>query len=145
MPMLYDKTDMYWTFDGDFLVGPDGDLFDTEDDPLRSLVQEIRTRVMGDQEDWELYPDVGADLSDLIGEPNNKVTAETGKAKIIAALTRDGLVASSDISVKYMPVSPYAILYKLVVKVVPTTGNYYSEYVEIKVLFDYTDGNLHLV
>ena len=145
MPKLYDKADFYWTFDGDLLVGPDGDLLDTQEDPLLSLAQEIKTRIMGDQGDWELYPDVGAGLADLVGEANNKLTAESGKAKIIAALTRDGLVASSDISIKYMPVGPYNLLYKLTVAVRPTTTNYQSKFVEVKILFDYKDGNLHLV
>ena len=145
MPRVYDKTDFYWTFDGDVLVDPEGDLADTASDPLRSLVQEVRTRIMGDQKDWELYPETGATLGDLIGEPNNKLTAETGKARIIAALTRDGFVSSSDISIKYIPTGPYSILYKLVIAVSPTDTNYQTEYVEIKILFDYKDGNLHLV
>ena len=145
MPKVYDRLDVYWTDDGDLLVGPTGDLFDTEEDPLRSLVQEIKTRIMGDQEDWELYPDVGAGLSELIGEPNNKATAEAGRAKIIAALTRDGLVSSSDISIKYMPTGPYSLLHKLVIAVSPTSINFQTEFIEIKVLFDYMDGNLHLV
>ena len=145
MPKVYDKTDLYWTFDGDILIDPEGDLCDTAEDPLRSLVQEVRTRIMGDLKEWELYPEIGAGLADLIGEANNKLTAETGKARIIAALTRDGFVASSDIGIKYIPTGPYSILYKLVIAVMPTDTNYQTEYVEIKILFDYKDGNLHLV
>lgn len=143
MPKLYDKVDLYWTFDGDFLVGPEGDLLDTSDDVLLSLTQEIKTRIMGDQEDWELYPDVGAGLSDLIGEPNNKMTAEAGKAKIIAALTRDGLVASADLHIKYAPVGPYSLLYKLTVATVPTDKNYNTAFIDVSILFNYKDGNLH--
>ena len=145
MPKVYDKIDLYWTFEEDLIIGPEGDLYDTSEDPLRSLIQEAKTRIQGDQEDWELYPDVGAGLSDLIGEPNNKITAENGKAKIIAALTRDGLVASSDISIRYMPVGPHSLLYKLVIAVTPTDLNYQTEYIDVKVLFDYMDGNLHFV
>lgn len=145
MPKNYDKIDFYWTFDEDLLIGPDGDLYDTLDDPLLSLVQEIKTRLKADQLDWDLYPDVGAELSELIGEPNNKATAETGKAKIIAALTRDGLVDISDLSVKYMPVGPDSLLYKLDVRVTPTDENYQTQQIEIKILFDYKSGNLHLL
>lgn len=145
MPKIYDKMDLYWGFDGDLLVGPEGDLYAPEDDVLRSLVQEVRTRIMGDQQDWELYPDVGAGLSDLIGQPNNKTTAESGKAKIIAALTRDGLVSAGDISIKYMPIGPYNLLYRLSIATAPTDANYQNESIDISVLFDYKDGNLHLV
>lgn len=145
MPKIYDKMDLYWTFDGDLIVGPDGDLYTPDDDVLRSLVQEVRTRIMGDQQDWELYPEVGAGLSDLIGEPNNKATAEAGKAKIIAALTRDGLVSAGDISIKYMPVGPYNLLYRLAIAVMPTDLNYQTESIDISVLFNYKDGSLHLV
>ena len=145
MPKNYDNVDLYWTFDEDLLIGPGGDLMDTEDDVLLSLMQEIKTRLAGDMEDWELYLDVGAQLSDLVGEPNNKMTAEAGKAKIFSALTKDGLVAASDLSVKYMPLSHDSLLYKVVVKVEPTVKNFQTQQIEVSLLYDYTSSNLHLL
>jgi hypothetical protein len=145
MPKLYDKTDFYWPVKGDLVVGPDGDIFDTGTDPLRALVQEIYTRLRADQGDWELYPDVGANLSELIGEPNNQITAEAGKARIISALTRDGLVHAGDISLKYMPLGIDSVVYRLVINVLPTDENYDVDSLNINVLYDYTDGNLHFI
>jgi len=143
MPRNYDKVDFYWTFDGDVIVGPSGDLHDTADDPLRSLVQEIKTRLMSDQQDWLIFPRVGAGLSALVGQPNNKETAEEGKAKIISALSRDGLVSPGDITVKYLPVSREAIMYRLVIAVAGTAGNRNTQYVKINLLYSYTDNNIH--
>jgi len=143
MPRTYDKVDLYWTFEGDFLVGPNGDLYDTSVDPLRSLVQEVKTRLKSEQQDWGFFPRVGAGISELIGEPNNRENAENGKAKIISALSRDGLVDASDISVKYVPVTRESILYRLSIAVASTAGNYGTEHVQINLLYNYTDNNLH--
>lgn len=143
MPKDYDNVDFYWTFDGDFLVGPGGDIHDTSDDPLRSLVQEVKTRLMSDQQDWGLFPRVGAGLSALVGQPNTKETAEDGKAKIISALSRDGLVSPDDLSVKYLPVSRDTIMYRLTIAVASTAFNYKTQYVQIKLLYSYTDNNIH--
>lgn len=143
MPRSYDNVDFYWTFDGDFIVGPSGDLHDTSDDSLRSLVQEVKTRLMSDQWDWSIFPRVGAGLSDLVGQPNNRETAEDGKAKIISALSRDGLVNSEDISVKYVPISRDLIMYRLSITVANTALSYDSQYVQVNLLYNYTDNNIH--
>lgn len=143
MPRVYDKVDLYWTFEGDFLVGPEGDLYDTSADPLRSLIQEVKTRLQSEQRDWGIFPRVGAGMSELVGEPNNRENAENGKAKIISALSRDGLVSASDISIKYIPITRESILYRLSIAIIATAGNYRTEYAQVNLLYNYTDNNLH--
>ena len=84
MPKVYDKTDLLWTTQGDLFIGPDGDIMDTSHDPLRSLVQEVRTRIMSDQGDWANYPELGGSIGDFVGKLNIKQTAEGLKARIIS-------------------------------------------------------------
>jgi len=145
MAKNYDKIDLYWSRSGDLIMNNNGDLLDTEQDRLRSLVQEVRTRIQSDQQDWDLYPDLGANLSALIGQPNNKITAESGKAKIIAALTMYGLVDSGDISIIYMPIDEKTIVYRLKIKVSPTVENRAVDSLKIDIIYNYQDDNLHLL
>jgi hypothetical protein len=145
MARVYDYNDLTWTSRGDFVIGHDGDLSDTYADPLRSLFQEIRTRVMSDIGDWLLYQDVGASVSDFVGEPNNKITAEAVKTRIIASVCRHGLIARQDVSIKYMPVDIDQILFRVSVDVAPTARNAGSAYLQINLLYNYAENNVYTV
>jgi len=135
MARNYDNTDLKWTLNGDLTVGPDGDLADTAHDPLLSLRQEIRTRVRSSTQDWELHEDLGADLDEIIGEPNTRETGLAGRALIISSLTRDGFIDESDIEIRETPVDRHTILYRIKISVAPTTANGNSEQVVEKFLF----------
>ena len=141
----YDRTDLYFTRRGDYTIGVDGDILDTSDDPLRSLVQECRSRLQSDKGDWVIYPGLGADLSQLIGEPNDKITAEGLKAKVIASLNQFGLVDTRDLSISYMPIGPSSILLRLAIQVASTDENYLTESLKIQILYNYTDNNIHIL
>jgi len=145
MAKIYDNTDLTWTSRGDFVVGHDGDISDTSADPLRSIYQEIRTRVMSGIGDWAFYQDVGASLSDFVGEPNNKVTAEAIKTRIISSVARHGLVAREDISIRYMPVDIDQILFRVSLSVMPTAQNAGSAYLQINLLYNYAENNVYTV
>lgn len=103
--------DLYWTWSGDLRLGNDGDLSETFPNELQSFIQEVQTRLRSELYDWQLHPHLGASLVDLIGRPNNRETAEAGKAHIIAALTKDGFVSRSLIGVQYSPVDVDQLLY----------------------------------
>jgi hypothetical protein len=141
----YDRTDLYWTRRGDYVIGPDGDILDTSDDPLRSLIQECRSRLQSDQGDWNLYPQLGANLSDLIGESNNKMTAESLKAKVIAALNQYGMVDTRNINISYLPLGPSTILLRLSIAVASTEENHLTKSLDIQILYNYTDNNIHIL
>jgi len=135
MARIYDDIDLAWTLQGDLNIGPDGDIADTASDVLRSIRQEIRTRVRSSLQDWELHPGLGADLDEIIGEPNSRETATVGRDRIVASLTRDGFMADSDIQVKSVPVDRHTILYRIRVSVASTTANGSSEELTEKFLF----------
>lgn len=143
MPRNYDAIDLTWTLGGDLALGKDGDLADTTHDVLKSLRQEIRTRVRSSLEDWQMHPTIGADLDEIIGEPNNRDTAEIGKARIVDSLIRDNFMAEGDIQVKFTPVDRHRILYVMRVSVAPTAANDSSEEFTEKFLFHIADKGFH--
>jgi hypothetical protein len=145
MPQVYDKTDFAWTSRGDLVIGHSGDIMDTYEDPLRSLYEEVRTRIMSVTGDWRNYPDLGAGLEDYVGEPNNKVTAEALKVRIITAITRNGLVSNSDLEVRYSPIDIDKIMFRISIRVVPTARNAGSDYLGISFLYDYSENHAYFV
>jgi hypothetical protein len=125
--------DLRWTWNGDLVIGTNGDLTDTHAHELLSFVQEIKTRVRSELYDWALHPGLGANLSDLIGELNNKEIAERGKARIISALVRDGFVATRFIKVSYIPIDHNHLMYRLSI-VIPDMIQ--GEEIELNLLLD---------
>lgn len=126
MARNYDSVDLLWTSRGDYFLDS-GDIMDTEKDPLRSLYQEVKTREGSDQGDWSLNPTLGGSISDFLGDSTNKQTAENIKVRLISCLTRDGYIHSSDIDIKYMPISNDTILFRTKIAVQPTAKNGNSE------------------
>ena len=125
--------DLRWTWNGDFVIGNQGDLMDTSAHELLSFIQEVKTRVRSDLYDWKLHPSLGASLSDLIGELNNKEIAERGKARIISALVRDGFVGARFIKVNYIPIDQNHLMYRLSI-VIPDMVQ--GEEIELNLLLD---------
>lgn len=137
-------TDLYWTLDGDLSVGKDGDIRDTSFDPLRSEWQEIRTRVQSGYNDWALHPTLGANLDQLIGGPNNKLTAEEGKASIIAALSQGGFIKKEAVSVRYIPLGRHWLMYQIQVRAyIMETGQ--SRLLKTQLLYDTVEDRFSVV
>jgi hypothetical protein len=103
--------DFYWTLDADLSLGEDGDIRDTSFDVFRSLWQEMRTRSRSSSKDWALHPLLGANLRELLGNTNNKITAEEGKTRIISALVQGGFVPKDIIRIRYLPIGRHRLLY----------------------------------
>lgn len=136
MAKNYDATDLLWTSRGDYYIA-DGDLMDTANDPLRSLVQEVKTRASADQGAWSVFPDLGSTISRFVGEPNSKETAESIKVSILSSLTRNGYINNNDVDIKYMPVSREELLFRLNLSVAPTVANANSESLTLHGLYNY--------
>ena len=145
MAQIYDKSDLYWTSRGDYLIGNEGDIMDTKYDPLRSLVQELRTRVEADQGDWVVFPTVGADLRDYVGEPNSAVVAEGIRTRLLAAFARDGFVISRDMKVQHMPIDRDKLLVRASIKVAPTAANGNSDTLILTMVYNYSNNNVYSV
>lgn len=76
-----------------------------------SELQLIKSRLNTENPDWYFYPQVGADLTDLIGERNSPQTAQRGKELILRALTYDGAFKLEDLSVEVIPVGPSELFF----------------------------------
>lgn len=81
-----------------------------------SELQLIKSRLNTENPDWYFYEEVGADLTDLIGLPNNEQTAQTGMDLILRALTYDGAFKEEDLTIEAVPVSKDQILYDVQLK-----------------------------
>lgn len=78
-----------------------------------SELQLIKSRLSTENPDWYFYSEVGADLTDLIGQPNNRRTAQKGTEQILRALTYDNAFAEKDLTIEAVPVGPNQILYDI--------------------------------
>lgn len=110
-----DVIDLELTPDGDLTIH-DGDLGIVQKQEY--IAQSVRNRVKISDPEWydTMIQNIGANLEDLIGLPNNQETAEKGVVQIGDALTRDGLLDSEDIYIRPVPVSRYFIVFYLFVR-----------------------------
>lgn len=136
MPVDIVKNDLYFNTSGDFAIGIDGDLADTTFDEFAELKQEIRNRLSSEYNDWQLHPWLGADMSEIIGEPNSREVAEFGKQKILDALTAEAFLSSSDVNIKYVPISRDSLMYNIDVDIEPTS-KYYENEVRVSLIIDF--------
>ncbi len=119
----YDAIDLSWTWDGDFIIGEDGDLADTSADYLSSLENEVRTVMRSEFTDWQEHPILGCQLSDFRGEPNTRATADAIKMRIISRLTAIGIVRQEDLSVRIVPVHAHQVLVLIDISAAATVNN----------------------
>lgn len=134
----YDSIDLAWNWDGDFVLGNDGDLADTSDDLIRSLENEIATLVKSETADWQKHPTFAIDLSDFLGEANTKESGERIEDRIRLKLISTKLVLSSDLGVRVVPIGPHEILIIIAIEALATPGNrlVFGESVVVKLLYD---------
>lgn len=112
--ITYSEIDIKVSPSGDLTVAANGD-FDLAD-PSGVLKQDISFRLRTDFNDFGPHPDIGADLSSLVGEQNTRITAQRGEEKIVYSLTKDGRVAGIDLMVKAVPISLYSLVYYVFVR-----------------------------
>lgn len=80
------------------------------------LKQQVKNRIKTINPDW-FFDEIGADLEEIVGEPNTKDTAEIGVRNIRKTLLRDSLFQDKDISIKPTPVNEDSIVYFIFLQV----------------------------
>lgn len=100
--------DLYFTEEGDIAVDHRGDVAVT-DTPWRDDLQQAYIRVMTDVGDYLLYPELGANLSELYGMPQSPTTGAYGQQLIEAALNREGRFVGRPFRVSSIPTGPQSI------------------------------------
>jgi len=106
---FYNDTDIKVTPSGDLEIGSNADLVLIATSGV--LQQDITFRLRTDYNDFEPHPEIGADLVELIGEPNTREVAKLGESKIIHSLTYDGRVRNNDLYVRAIPIAQEKIVY----------------------------------
>lgn len=105
----YDESDLMFSVDGDLVITERGDFALVNKNPY--VEQSARHRIRTSDPDW-FDPDtteIGANLEDLIGMPNNRETALLSIERITNCLTQHGLIDKQDIYIRPVPLSRYII------------------------------------
>ena len=105
----YNDIDIQVTPSGDIALGSNKDLVMIATSGV--LKQDITFRLRTDYNDFSPHPEIGADLVELIGEPNTRPVSKLGESKIVHSLTYDGMVRNLDLYVRGVPVSSEKIVY----------------------------------
>ncbi len=147
MAANYDIIDLTYTWNGDYKIGHDGDLEDTSEDQIQSLIQEICDIVRSSIGDWEEHPNRAASLDDFIGEPNNRDTADAISARIKTALISNDLVRANDVSVRVIPVGIHQVMIVVSVSVLATQNNSIiaGGQAIVSLLFDSIEKSVHFL
>tara|TARA_R110002020_G_scaffold268819_3_gene484129 strand:- start:79579 stop:80034 length:456 start_codon:yes stop_codon:yes gene_type:complete len=143
MARLYDTNDLFFSFEGDFDVDESGDLRDTLYDPLRSIRQQILTRVKSEKGDWQYQGSIGANLSNFVGEPNSRETGMAIKNAVRVALGQHALVDLNGVKIDVMPISRTMIALRVEVAYLRTSENSVSDPLLLNFLYDYIDNNIY--
>ena len=136
----YSDIDLRFTWNGDFSLGGDGDLADTSDDLLESLKQELQTVSKSEAGDWEMYSSYASTLSDFVGFPNTKPTADAIHDRLRSAIISNSLVLEDDLNIKVIPVHRHKVLIIIRVNAVPVAGSSLEgNQLVTSLLFDFTE------
>jgi len=112
----FDAADLWFTEEGDLVLGDNGDLKDTTSVYGRSLLQEIRTRLKADKGDWKLHTSLGANLTSYLGEAATKRYVSLIGRAIVESLTYDRLLLPGDFEIIPLTLANGIVLFRLVVK-----------------------------
>lgn len=147
MANIYDDIDAKFNWNGDYDLGPDGDIADTSSDGLLSLRQDLHTICASSLRDWELYPGLGATLDDFVGEPNNRTTAEAIHDRLKISIVSAGIVQDGDLDIKIVPVhrSKVLIIIKINAAATPFNKLEVGQRLATALVFDYMEQGMYFL
>ena len=140
MPSNYDKIDLRYTWNGDFLPSEEGDLADTSIDQIQTVIEMIQLVVNSAVADWREHTGLGAGLEDFIGEPNLRETGDQIRDRIKSTLVINNIVREQDLSINITPVGNHAVLIIIKLAALATPQNSMEDNVAtISLVFDYNE------
>jgi len=136
----YDEIDLWFSSSGDYVI-EGGDIKDTSEDTLRSLIQDLMTVSKSSLQDWKLLPGLGANADEAIGKPNTEQTANLLHDRLRAAIVSQGIVAEEDLVIIIIPVSRQELLVIEKVRALPTPYNRLGqgEWLVVEFLYSYQE------
>lgn len=140
----YNSVDLDFSWDGDFIIGKDGDLGDTSDDHLRALVNDIRDCVKSELGDWEKDPQFACDLAEFRGEANTRATGKAIENRVKSKIASIGLVKSEDLQVRVVPVHINQVAVMIKVSAIATSDNHLQvgEPILVNFVYDTTEHDI---
>jgi len=135
----YDNIELVWTNSGNYSFSDAGDLKDTSSDALLSVVQEIQTVCKSSLQDWKIWPGIGADADESVGEPNIEETSVELHDRLMVGIIAMGIVDEDDLDITIIPVHRTEVLIVIRVNAVPTPYNALGEdqLLIVKFIFNY--------
>jgi len=102
------RTDLWFTVDGDFLVDGSGDLKDTLDsgDDYESLRQAILHRIISEKNGFRFHSEINAGLEQFIGKTVDKNLLEAINSAVQRALAADGALTRDDYDLRILELTP---------------------------------------
>lgn len=148
MPSNYDKIDLRFSWNGDYSIGPDGDVADTSQDQIVAVVEQVQTILSSSARDWEEYPSLGVGLDDFVGEPNTKEVARRLELKVKDVLIISNTVRANDLDVKVIPVGIHSVLIIVKIQALATSSNSLqsgTSGIVVSVVFDYQEHGIFVL
>jgi hypothetical protein len=135
MAGYYDIVDCIFDNNGDFMIGDDGDIADSRQDPLAGVIDYIRSIVRSNVGDWELNPSLASELTDFVGMPNTRDTGAQIESRVRTSIILGNVISASDVSVRVVPVRADTVLVLVSVRAIPTALNGLSNDGLIRIAF----------
>ena len=123
MASFYDSTDVAWSWNGDILPSHDGDIKDTSDDTIQSMIDQIMIVVSSSLNDWAIYPSRATGIDDFVGEINNNDTADRIHDRTRLSLVSAGIVNEEDLEIRVIPISIHKMMVIIFVDAMATNTN----------------------
>jgi len=102
------KSDLWFTTDGDYLIDGAGDLRDTLDsgDQYEGLRQAVLHRVISERNALRFHPEICAGLERFIGKTVDVSLLEALESAVQRALSSDGALTRNDFTLRVMELTP---------------------------------------
>ena len=102
------KSDIWFTTDGDFLIDGAGDLRDTLDaaDNYESLRQAVLHRIISERNASRFHSEINAGLEQFIGNSVDRLLLEAIRTAVQRSLTADGALTRDDFTLRVMELTP---------------------------------------
>jgi len=112
----FDKiVDLYFSDDGDFSLGSNNDLEDTNKYDYRGFMQRILTRLSSKKREWAQAAHLGANLSDFVGKPNTEEIGNRIQDRIYSVLLQEDLLYGHEFTIDVVPVTKYEVAIIMVI------------------------------
>ena len=137
MIVTRNSVDLHWSQDGDFSLGPSGDLKKANAEKGRVARQLVVKRLQSAKGDWILVPELGANIATFAGMPNTRETGQAIKAAVFQALIDGGILNTRTLDIKVVPTGKHKITVLVYAEIVMS-----GEPVAINIEYDLRENKL---